>query len=78
MNFIEFYFDDLKPEPFIPNKMNMFPRCRYCGFSGDRAQLKYERALMGDAKYECRDSAACGARLRNGQPVGEVDKECPF
>lgn len=77
MNFIELLKYPEKPEPFIPNKINVFPHCRYCG-NLRREELRYERGLMGDAKYDCRDSKACGGRIRKDQPLSEVDQECPF
>jgi hypothetical protein len=42
-------------------------RCRYCGIEGDRHTLRYERSSWGRALYDCRDVAACGARLRKGE-----------
>jgi len=47
-------------------------RCRYCGIRGDRTTLRYERGLMGEAKYDCRDTAACGQRIRESRKPPEV------
>ena len=50
-------------------------RCRYCGIEGDRKTLRYERGLMGEANYDCRNLEACGARIRTLERAKMLNRE---
>ena len=82
MEFIELYFEVPKPETVVKPNMKCFPKvrkCRYCGINGDRKTLRYERGRSGQAKYDCRDEKACGARIRRLKGEGlRADDDCPF